>query len=427
MYFENTVNLMEKVVSKENMTKAYKQVKSNKGSAGIDNVTVEEVLEDLFEKWDTIKTKLLDGTYEPSAVKRVEIPKPNGGVRLLGIPTVMDRIIQQAISQILTEIYEPTFSENSYGFRPNRSAKDAVIKSKQYVEEGYKVVVDIDLEKFFDKVNHDKLMYRLWKNIEDKNLLRIINKYLKCGVIVNGLFTKTEEGAPQGGPLSPLLSNIVLDELDKELEKRGLHFVRYADDCNVYVKTVKAGNRVMESITKFIEGKLKLKVNKTKSAVDYPRRRKFLGFTVTKMFGKVMVLISDKSMKRFKDKIRDITNRNKAYSIEYRIKKLKEIVVGWVNYYGIANCKKKLETLDEWIRRRLRACIWKQWKRIKTKHNNLVKLGINNSKAWEFANTRKGYWRISNSPILGTTLTNKYFENIGYVSLSKQYSKIYSI
>lgn len=408
------------------MTKAYKQVKANKGSAGIDNITVEEVLEELWDKWDIIKTGLLEGTYKPTAVKRVEIPKPGGGVRLLGIPTVMDRIIQQAISQILSENYEPRFSENSYGFRPGRSAKDAIKKAKQYVEDGYKIVVDIDLEKFFDKVNHDKLMYRLCKDIGDKNLLRIINRYLKSGVIVNGLFTKTEEGAPQGGPLSPLLSNIVLDELDKELEKRGLHFVRYADDCNIYVKTPKAGNRVMESITRFIEGKLKLKVNRDKSAVAYPRQRKFLGLTITKMYGKVMIIINEKSIKRFKDKIRDITNRNKSYSMEYRIKKLKEVMIGWVNYYGIASCEKRLRKLDEWIRRRLRACIWKQWKKVKTRHNKLVRLGIHSTKAWEYANTRKGYWRISNSPVLATTLTNKYFENIGFVSLSNQYLKVHS-
>ena len=426
MQFRNTENLMEKIVSKENMTKAYNRVKSNKGSAGIDGITTEEMLGEIWDKWDTIKTSLLDGTYKPTPVRRVEIPKPDGGRRLLGIPTVIDRMIQQAIAQILSEQYDATFSDNSYGFRPNRSQHDAINKAKQYVEEGYKIVVDIDLEKFFDRVNHDKLMYRLWKDIKDKNLLRIINRYLKSGVIVDGLFTRTEEGTPQGGPLSPLLSNIVLDELDKELEKRGLYFVRFADDCNIYVKSQKAGNRVMESITKFIEGKLKLKVNKQKSTVDYPRRRKFLGFRIVKMYGKVMIIISDKSIKRFKDKVRDITNRNVSRNMEHRINELKQLMIGWVNYYGMSSCKGKLEELDEWIRRRLRTCIWKQWKKIKTKHDNLMKLGIENAKAWEFANTRKGYWRISNSPILNCTLTNKYFENIGFVSLSKQYSKVHS-
>jgi len=416
-----TSNMLEMILDRENMKEAYKRVVANKGSHGVDGMEVDELLPYLKENWPTIKQQLLEGKYKPQPVLRVEIPKPDGGTRLLGIPTVLDRLIQQAIAQILSGIYDHTFSDNSYGFRPRRSAKDAVIAAEVYINEGCTWVVDIDLEKFFDRVNHDILMSKLEKRIGDKRVLKLIRRYLESGVMINGIKVATEEGTPQGGPLSPLLANIMLDELDKELERRGHKFCRYADDCNIYVKSRSAGNRVMKSIKKFIETKLKLKVNETKSAVDRPWKRKFLGFSFYTKENEVRIRIHEKSIKRFKEKIREITNRNKGISMEYRIRRLNQITTGWVNYFGLADAKGIMKALDEWIRRRLRACIWKQWKKIKTKYDNLLKLGVEKQKAWAYANTRKGYWRISNSQILNMTLTNKYFEDIGYRSLSKRY------
>lgn len=416
-----TSNLLDMILERNNMMKAYKRVISNKGSHGVDGMKVDELRPFLKNKWPTIKEELLEGKYKPEPVRRVEIPKPDGGIRLLGIPTVLDRLIQQAIAQVLSGVYNHTFSNNSYGFRPRLGAKDAVLAAQEYMNEGYTWVVDIDLEKFFDRVNHDILMSKLGKRIGDKRVLRLIRRYLESGVLINGLKVSTEEGTPQGGPLSPLLANIMLDELDKELEKRGHRFCRYADDCNIYVKSRSAGNRVMASISNFIEKKLRLKVNESKSAVDRPGKRKFLGFTFYCNEDEIRIRIHDKSTKRFKEKVKEITNRNKGISMEYRIHRLNQITTGWVNYFGLADAKGRMKSLDKWIRRRLRACYWKQWKKIKTKHDNLVKLGTDNSKAWEYANTRKSYWRISNSPILSTTLTNKYFDNIGYKSLSDRY------
>lgn len=421
----NTSNLLERILSRENMLKALKRVVANKGSHGVDGMRVDELRPFLIAKWPTIKQKLLAGKYQPSPVRRVEIPKPDGGIRLLGIPTVLDRLIQQAITQELNKIYDPTFSDSSYGFRPNRSAKDAIIKAKEYINAGYRWVVDMDLEKFFDKVNHDILMDRLSKKIEDKRLLKLIRKYLESGVMINGIKINSEEGTPQGGPLSPLLANILLDEVDKELEKRGHKFCRYADDQNIYVRGKKAGIRVMKSIRGIIEGKLKLKVNEKKSAVDLVSRRKFLGFSFYIRKGEANIRIHEKSYKRFKEKIRQITNRNTGISMEYRLKKLNQYTVGWINYYGIAKAKTRVKQLDEWIRRRLRTCIWKQWKKVKTRFNNLIKLGIPKYKAWEYANTRKGYWRISNSPILNKTLTNQHFANLGFKSISERYYLIH--
>ena len=357
--------------------------------------------------------------------RRVEIPKPNGGTRLLGIPTVLDRFIQQAIAQELNYIYDENFSENSFGFRPRRRAKDAIQKAEAYINEGYRWVVDIDLEKFFDKVNHDILMYKLSKDIKDKRVLRLIRKYLQSGIMINGIVVTSEEGTPQGGPLSPLLSNIMLDELDKELEKRGHKFCRYADDCNIYVKSKRAGERVMNNITNFIERKLKLKVNRTKSAVERPWKRKFLGFTIILSFGKACSTISKQSLKRHKDKIREILSRAKPMTLEQRIIKLNQINIGWINYYGIAKCKGIAQQLDKWIRLRLRMCIWKQWKKVKTRYKNLKKLGLNHYQAIKFANTRRGYWRIANSAILNTTLTNQVFTDLGLKSLMHQYIKIH--
>lgn len=421
----DTSMLLEEVLERNNMLLALKRVISNKGSHGVDGMKIDELREHIKKHWDTIKAKILESKYNPSPVRRVEIPKVDGGVRLLGIPTVQDRLIQQAIAQILSRIYEPLFSNNSFGFRPRRGAKDAVTKSKQYINEGNRWVIDMDLEKFFDKVNHDILMGKLEKKIKDKRLLSLIRKYLKSGILINGVSVTSAEGTPQGGPLSPLLANIMLDELDKELEKRGHKFCRYADDNNVYVKSKRAGIRVMESMIKLIENKLKLKVNKDKSAVDFVSKRKFLGFSFYFAKGGAEIRIHEKSIKRFKDKIKFYTNRNIGISMESRLKKLNQIMMGWINYYGIANAVAKLKELDKWIRRRLRACIWKQWKKISTRHRNLVKLGINKYKAWEYANTRKGYWRISKSPILSKSLNNKYLESLGFVSLTQTYQMMH--
>lgn len=418
-------DLLEKILSRDNMNSAYKRVKANKGSHGIDGMTVDELLQYLKEHGQGLRQTLLEGRYIPQPVRRVEIPKPDGGKRLLGIPTVVDRVIQQAIAQVLTPIYEKKFSDNSYGFRPLRSAKQAVEKCREYINEGYTWVVDIDLAKYFDTINHDKLIRLLSNDIKDGRVISLIRKYLQSGVMINGVVMETEEGAPQGGPLSPLLSNIMLHELDVELTKRKLCFCRYADDCNIYVKSKKAADRVMESVTKFIEEKLKLKVNKDKSTVDRPWKLKFLGFSFYRGKGEYRIRVHEKPLKKFKAKLKELTSRSNAMKMEYRFLKLKQAIVGWVNYFAIADMRDILKTLDEWLRRRIRMCFWKQWKKIKTKHDNLVRLGIPNNKAWEYANTRKGYWRISNSHILSRALTNKYLKEIGLVSMSEIYSCVH--
>ncbi|MED3668866.1 group II intron reverse transcriptase/maturase, partial [Geobacillus kaustophilus] len=377
-----------------NLLRALKQVEKNKGSHGTDGMSVKDLRRHLVEHWDAIRHALEEGTYEPCPVRRVEIPKPNGGVRLLGIPTVTDRFIQQAIAQVLTPIFDPSFSEHSYGFRPGRRGHDAVKKAKQYIQEGYTWVVDIDLEKFFDRVNHDKLMGILAKRIPDKILLKLIRKYLQAGVMINGVVMETQEGTPQGGPLSPLLSNILLDELDKELEKRGHKFVRYADDCNIYVRTKKAGERVMKSITAFIEKKLRLKVNETKSAVDRPWRRKFLGFSFTPS-KEPKIRIAKESIRRMKQRIRTMTSRSKPIPMPERIEQLNQYILGWCGYFSLAETPSVFKELDGWIRRRLRMCQWKEWKLPRTRVRKLQSLGVPKQKAYEWGNTRKKYWRVA--------------------------------
>ncbi|WP_096552356.1 group II intron reverse transcriptase/maturase [Ureibacillus thermosphaericus] len=415
--------LLNQILSRENMLQALKRVEQNKGSHGVDMMPVQNLRQHIVENWLSIKEAILKGTYEPMPVRRVEIPKPDGGVRLLGIPTVTDRLIQQAIAQVLSKVYDPTFSENSYGFRPNRSAHDAVRKAKEYIRDGHRWVVDMDLEKFFDKVNHDRLMGTLAKRIQDKPLLKLIRKYLQSGVMINGVVSNTFEGTPQGGPLSPLLSNIVLDELDKELERRGHKFVRYADDCNIYVKSKRAGLRTMASIQRFIEGKLRLKVNEKKSAVDRPWKRKFLGFSFT-YHKEPKVRIAKESLKRVKNKVREITSRKMPYPMEYRIQKLNQYLMGWCGYFALADTKSIFLGLDKWIRRRLRMCLWKNWKKPKTKIRNLIQLGVPQWQAYEWGNTRKSYWRISNSPILHRTLGNSYWRNQGLKSLEARYENL---
>ena len=422
-YRDDTENLLDRIVHRDNMNEAVKRVIKNKGSHGIDGMQVDELRPYLMEHGKDLVEMIIKGSYKPNPVKRVMIPKPDGSKRALGIPTVVDRVVQQAIHQELSKVFEPKFSNNSFGFRPGKSAHMALQQAKTYINEGYKYVCDIDLEKFFDRVNHDKLMYLISKEVTDKRLLKLIRAYLSAGIMDNGVKVKSLEGTPQGGPLSPLLSNIMLNELDKELERREHKFCRYADDCNIYVKSKRAGQRVMESIKRFIEGDLKLKVNGLKSAVDSPIRRKFLGYSFFYTKSGIDFRVHKKSIDKLKDKIRKITNRNISMNFEYRVAKLLEVTRGWVIYFKMAKMKKLMEQLDQWIRRRLRACIWKTWKRIKTRAINLMKLGLPKSKSWEFANTRKGYWRISNSPILSRTITNERLINSGFVCMASLYQK----
>ncbi|MEK4700186.1 group II intron reverse transcriptase/maturase [Solibacillus sp. FSL R7-0668] len=415
--------MLNQILERQNMIQAIKRVEANKGSHGVDMMPVETLRPHILENWEVIKSQILNGTYEPQPVRRVEIPKPDGGVRLLGIPTVTDRLIQQAISQILSKQYDSTFSDHSYGFRPKRSAHDAIRKAKGYIKEGYRWGVDMDLEKFFDKVNHDRLMAVLARKIQDKSLLKLIRKYLQAGVMINGVVVNTDEGTPQGGPLSPLLSNIVLDELDKELESRGHKFVRYADDCNIYVKTKRTGERTMASVQRFIEGKLRLKVNKKKSAVDRPWNCKFLGFSFTN-HKEPKVRIAKNSLERMKKKIREITSRKKPYSMEDRIEKLNQYLIGWCGYFALADTLSIFKLLDSWIKRRLRMCLWKNWKKPRTRIRNLIRLKVPYGKAYEWGNTRKGYWRISKSPILHRTLGNSFWESQGLKSLQVRYETL---
>jgi len=416
--------LLEKILDRENMNLAYKNVKRNKGSHGIDKLTIDELLTYLREHGAKLQKKILSGNYSPKAVRRVEIPKDNGQIRKLGIPTVVDRVIQQSILQVLTPIFEVIFSDNSYGFRPKRSTHDALKQSKRYINDGYKYIVDIDLKSYFDTVNHDILMGLVYREIKDKRVICLIRKYLQAGVMENGVATKSQEGVPQGGPLSPLLSNIMLDVLDKELEKRGLKFVRYADDCNVYVRSERAAHRVMTSITTFLEKRLKLTVNKEKSSVCRPSKFKFLGYSFYNWRGSYEFRVHEKSFRKLKSKLKYLTGRSRIGNIQNAYVKLRQIIVGWVNYFKLANMKRRLRELDEWLRRRIRMCYWKQWKKISTKFRNLKKLGIDEHKAWEFANTRKGYWRIANSPILSMSITNARLKKAGLTSLSEVYAGV---
>ena len=419
--------MLEQLLSRENLLQALKRVEANKGSHGVDGMSVKSLREHIVQNWQTLRQAIEEGTYEPSPVRRVEIPKPGGGgVRLLGIPTVTDRMIQQAIAQVLTPLFDPEFSEHSYGFRPKRRGHDAVREARAFMKEGYRFVVDLDLEKFFDRVNHDRLMMKISEKVKDKKVLQLIRKYLQSGVMENGLVKPTTEGAPQGGPLSPLLSNIVLDELDKELEKRGHRFVRYADDCNIYVKTLRAGERVKASITGFIETRLKLKVNQTKSAVDRPWRRKFLGFSFSSD-KEPKVRIAKQSLQKAKARIREITSRKKAMRMEERIQELNGYLMGWHGYFSLADTPSAFKAIDMWIRRRLRMCLWKQWKNPRTKVKRLISLGVPKDKAYEWGNTRKGYWRIAGSPILQRALSNQYWESNGLKSVLDRYNFLRNI
>jgi len=415
----STNRLMEAVCERENLKEALRRVKANKGSAGVDGMTVGGITDYLKQHWPTIREQLLNGTYEPRPVRRVEIPKPDGGVRKLGIPTVLDRLIQQAVMQVLQRQWDPTFSASSYGFRPGRSAQQAVAQAQQYIAEGHGWCVDLDLEKFFDRVNHDKLMGQIAKRVEDKRLLKLIRAFLNAGVMENGLVSPSVEGTPQGGPLSPLLSNLVLDELDRELERRGHRFVRYADDCNLYVRSERAGQRVMESVTQFITQKLRLKVNEAKSAVARPQERKFLGFSFS-AGPEVKRVIAPKALDRFKRRIREITCRAKGVSMRTTIDELAPYMRGWRGYFGFCETPEVLLSLTRWVRLRLRAAMWRQWKTPRRRREALIELGVRPRLASNTAGSGLGPWYLAKAKALSVGLSNAYFKSLGLPSLVEE-------
>ena len=417
-----TEGLLEKILALDNLNKAFKQVKRNKGAGGIDGMQVDELLPYLRENREELLKSLWDGTYRPKPVRRVEIPKENGKVRKLGIPTVVDRWVQQAISQVLTPIYEDRFSDNSYGFRPKRSAHDALKQCQRNISDGYVYVVDMDLEKYFDTVNQSKLIQILSETIKDGRVISLIHKFLRAGIMEGGVFEESTEGVPQGGPLSPLLGNVILDKCDKELEEREHRFVRYADDMLIFCKSKRAAQRTFERIVPFLEQKLFLKVNQEKSQVAYVRNIKFLGYGFYVYKGKGRIRVHHKSVQKLKDKIRGITGRSNGMSIEHRKERLNQVIRGWVNYFKLADMKSLTKELDEWVRSRIRMLTWKRWKRIKTRFQNLIALGVDEEQAWMWANTRKGYWRTAHSPILARTLSLERFKRTGYLSFSECYS-----
>lgn len=423
---EDGTGLFEAILENNNLNKAFKQVRKKGGAAGVDGMSTDDLLAYLKEHKESFLESLRSGIYRPQPVRRVEIPKPDGGVRLLGVPTVVDRMIQQAISQVLSPIFDPEFSENSYGFRPKRSAHQAIKQAQEYYNQGYHRVVDLDLSKYFDTINHDILLNALRSRIRDERVIKLIKRYLKSGVMINGVRNRTDEGSPQGGNLSPLLSNIYLTAFDSELERRGHKFVRYADDVNIYVKSQRSAERVLASVTRYLETKLKLKVNETKSKAGSPLKLKFLGFALySTKAGQAGIRIHEKSIDRFRQRIREITRRNQGRSIEYVLLKLRQYTNGWLNYYAIANMKSFIKRTSEWIRRKLRTYIWKQWKRVRTRFANLQKLGVSKGKSWEWANTRKGYWHTANSWILSTTMTNNYLTKLGYDDISIRYNLLH--
>lgn len=405
--------LMEKILEQGNMAKALKRVRDNKGAPGIDNMSVEQLPGYLRRHWPKIREDLLNDSHIPLPVRQKEISKPDGGVRLLGIPTVLDRLIQQAIAQVLQQIFDPVFSDSSFGFRPGRSQHDAVRRAKSYLESGYGYVVDMDLSKFFDRVNHDRLLNRLSDRVKDKRVLKLIRKYLTAGIMIEGLVSPSLEGTPQGGPLSPILSNIVLDELDKELERRGHNFVRYADDFGIYLKSRNAGKRVMKSITCFITNRLKLKVNIEKSSVGTPWRNKFLGFSFYKSNGQAKFRIHKKSIKRFKQRVRELTHRKCGKSMAQIIYNLNLYLKGWWNYYQLTEALTVIKSLNGWIFRRLRCILWKQWKNPRTRVRNLLKRGISYKHAVWCGNARKKMWRMSKIKWVIIALPTKYFLDLG--------------
>jgi len=409
--------LMEEICERENLKQALKRVKANKGSPGVDGMTVAELPDYLKDHWPTLKVQLMTGDYPPQPVRRVDMPKPDGGKRQLGIPSVVDRFIQQAVMQVLQRHIDPTFSDGSFGFRPNRSAHQAVERAQRYIAQGHRIVVDIDLKQFFDRVNHDVLMSRVARRCADIRVLKLIRAYLNAGIMEGGLIQARTQGTPQGGPLSPLLSNLLLDDLDRELERRHHCFVRYADDCNVYVKSERAGQRVMRSITCFLARKLKLTVNEEKSAVATPKARAFLGFSFT---GEETPRrrIAPQAIMRFKNKVRECTRRTRGISLEQMMQQLARYLVGWRNYFAFCETPSTLRDLDKWVRRRLRSVIWKQWKRGRTRYAQLRRHGVGNDLAAQTAGSPHGPWRLSASPALSMALPNAYFKSLGLPSLA---------
>lgn len=408
--------LMSQVVERANMQCAYSRVMKNRGAPGVDGVRCEDLKAWLKANWVRTKQKLLDGTYRPQAVRRVDIPKPQGGVRTLGVPTVVDRLIQQAMHQAMQPLFEPTFSDNSYGFRPGRSAQQAVNKAAQYIRGGKRWVVDMDLEKFFDRVNHDVLMARVARQVRDVNVLRLIRRFLQAGMMANGVETPRHEGTPQGGPLSPLLSNILLTDLDRELEQRQLLFCRYADDCNIYVGSQRAGQRIMESVKGFLANRLKLTVNEAKSAVARPSMRKFLGYSVT---GKqpAKIRIATPSIQRLKESVRTLCIQGRGRSLSQTIEKLNPILRGWMNYFSLTQSRRPIEELDAWVRRRLRCLLWRQWKRPKTRESKMLAFGLDAQRAWKSSVNGRGPWWNAGAKHMIAALPPKLFTQLGLVSL----------
>ena len=419
---EQTAGLLEQILTRDNLNRAYKQVKKNKGAGGIDGMRVGELLPYLRKHREELMQSLQGGKYRPKPVRRVEIPKENGKMRKLGIPTVVDRLIQQAICQILSPIFEEQFSNNSFGFRPRRSTHGALQKAQADITEGYRHVVDMDLAKYFDTVNQSKLIQILSETITDGRVISLIHRFLRAGVMVGGVFEDSPEGVPQGGPLSPLLGNIMLNELDQELEKRGHRFVRYADDLLILCKSRKAAHRTLKNILPYIEKKLFLKVNREKTQVAYINRVKYLGYSFYIHKGEGRLRIHPKSVQKLKDKIRTVTGRSNGMGIEKRKTRLNEVIRGWVNYFRLADAKSLMTKLDEWIRSRIRMVIWKRWKRVRTRYENLKRLGNEKERAWMWANTRKGYWRTAHSPILLISLSNGRLKRAGYLSLTECYA-----
>ncbi len=416
-------SLLRRIISRDNMNEAYKKVKTNKGAGGVDKMRVDELLPYLSKHRTSLLQQIRDGRYKPNPVRRVEIPKEERGkVRKLGIPTVVDRVVQQAIAQVLTPIYEPQFSDSSFGFRPKRGAHDALKQCQKYADEGYVYVVDMDLEKFFDTVCQSKLIEILSRSIKDGRVISLIHKYLNAGVVQHGVFERSEQGVPQGGPLSPLLSNVMLNELDKELEKRGHKFVRYADDCMILCKSRRSARRTLESITKFIEGKLFLKVNRDKTSVIHISKAKYLGYGFYRYKGKCRFKVHAKSQAKMKNRLRAITNRSKAISNEERPQILKRFIKGWVNYFKLADMKGLLKAIDEWLRRRIRAIYWKQWKKVRTRYRMIRQYNLPEWKVHELANCRKGIWRAA--LMLNQILTNKEIDRQGYITMSAYYGQV---
>jgi RNA-directed DNA polymerase len=415
---------IEEVLRRENMLRAFRRVRRNRGSAGIDGMTVDELMPYLQSQWERIRDEIREGRYRPQPVLLVEIPKPGGrGMRRLGIPTVVDRLIQQALLQVLQPRIDPTFSESSYGFRPGRSAHQAVVRAQEHVRAGHRWVVDMDLEKFFDRVNHDILMSRLARRVKDKRILLLVRRYLQAGLMSGGIVSQRVEGTPQGGPLSPLLSNVLLDELDREFERRGHRFVRYADDCNIYVRSRRAGERVLSSIERFLDKRLRLRVNRAKSAVDRPWKRKFLGYTMTAHF-EAKLRVAPESVQRLRAKVRELVRQGRGRSLRWTIERLEPLIRGWVAYFRMAEVKAAFEQLDQWLRRRLRCILWRQWKRPRTRAKRLIKLGLERQRALKSASNGRGPWWNAGASHMNHAVPTRFFRKLGLLSLLEEHRRL---